>query len=365
MIDCEVPGPYHRLPSEVEMVEGEGGRRRRRVVFDSESGSEGDVESEGEEELEGWSLLAGTKQKARGNGTRRRREEELRREEDSSEGEEEEEGVSGRGYLDDEAEEGESEDVMESESESEEEEEDEEQSFILDEAVERRGTKRKIAELSTEEESEGSEEGEMEGDGGEVEEGEGAKQAKEGAIPGHLRWKEGLVEKAKEAFDRRRQGNASLRKLIYSDTPLVDPPHEEEESGDELGGLFHVTKKRSVSAHHHEDHSLPVPSLTLDWSDPQVAGAVKSLFVTGSWGAEDAQTLLEEEEEMFGDFEDLETGETRMPEPGQSARMVWPLLIPLPTNDAPKRHDLSISHKNLSGGFNTRRYTSVHGFCFF
>ncbi len=38
---------------------------------------------------------------------------------------------------------------------------------------------------------------------------------------------------------------------------------------------------------------------------------------------------------------------------------------PLPTNDAHMRRGISISHKHLYGGFNTRRYTSVHGFCFF
>ncbi len=36
---------------------------------------------------------------------------------------------------------------------------------------------------------------------------------------------------------------------------------------------------------------------------------------------------------------------------------------PLPTNDAHMHHGISVSHKNLCGGFNTRRYTSVHGFC--
>ncbi len=40
-------------------------------------------------------------------------------------------------------------------------------------------------------------------------------------------------------------------------------------------------------------------------------------------------------------------------------------INPLPTNDAHMCHGLSITHKNLYGGFNTRRYTSVHGFCFF
>ncbi len=37
-------------------------------------------------------------------------------------------------------------------------------------------------------------------------------------------------------------------------------------------------------------------------------------------------------------------------------------LVP---NDAIRRHELPSAHKNLYGGFNTRRYTIVHGFCFF
>ncbi len=44
------------------------------------------------------------------------------------------------------------------------------------------------------------------------------------------------------------------------------------------------------------------------------------------------------------------------------------LVNPLPTLDAPMRHDLSelsISLWEFIWGFNTRRYTSVHGFCFF
>ncbi len=47
-----------------------------------------------------------------------------------------------------------------------------------------------------------------------------------------------------------------------------------------------------------------------------------------------------------------------------------PAINPLPTNDAPMRHDLSelsisLWELILYGGFNTRRYTSVHGFCLF
>ncbi len=53
---------------------------------------------------------------------------------------------------------------------------------------------------------------------------------------------------------------------------------------------------------------------------------------------------------------------------GHAAKKVRYSLNPLPTNDAPMRHDLcelSISLWKFIWGFNTRRYTSVHGFCFF
>lgn len=49
-----------------------------------------------------------------------------------------------------------------------------------------------------------------------------------------------------------------------------------------------------------------------DWKSEEVITAVKQLMVTGKWDpSEDAQTLLDQDEEdMYGDFEDLETGET-------------------------------------------------------
>ncbi len=52
-------------------------------------------------------------------------------------------------------------------------------------------------------------------------------------------------------------------------------------------------------------------------------------------------------------------------EPGCACSYQPSRLNPLPTNDAHIRHGLSISHKNLYGGFNTRHYTLLHGFWFF
>ena len=139
--------------------------------------------------------------------------------------------------------------------------------------------------------------------------------------PGHLKWKSDLLTKAREAYDMRNKRSTSLRKLVYSDLPL---DHDEEKSDDaekqengdsfELGGLFQLAKnKEALSLNHRDDTSIPATashalSLSCDWSDSRIAPTIKSLFVTGSWGDQDAKALLDEDEEMYGDFEDLETG---------------------------------------------------------
>ena len=117
-----------------------------------------------------------------------------------------------------------------------------------------------------------------------------------------------------------------------SDSLPGPPPDEEEEEGEEeeeekegrsdkIGGLFHVARRETVSAVHLEDSSVLNLELERDWSE--CASVVKTLFVTGSWGEEDAATLLErdgeeeeeEEEEMEeseeedGELKDLETRE--------------------------------------------------------
>ena len=130
-------------------------------------------------------------------------------------------------------------------------------------------------------------------------------------VGGQLRWKEGMQERARVTFEQRRSSSANLRRLIYSDFRLVEGEAEEggeERAIEELGGLFRVAKQRAVSVFHHEDCTCPSTTLTQDWSEPATVSAVKSLFVTGRWGSEDAQALLEADGEVYGDFEDLETG---------------------------------------------------------
>ena len=144
--------------------------------------------------------------------------------------------------------------------------------------------------------------------------------------PGSLKWKRDLLTKAREAYDMRNRRGTNLRKLVYSDLPL-DHGHkgeiskdaqDQEEDDDErskFGGLFQLAKKKeALSMNHRTDSSLPNDgrrpvTLSCDWSDSLIVPTIKSLFVTGGWGEQDARALLEEDEAMYGDFEDLETGE--------------------------------------------------------
>ena len=63
-----------------------------------------------------------------------------------------------------------------------------------------------------------------------------------------------------------------------------------------------------MSNFHKDDTSLVKITPSRDWSLPENVAAIKCLFVTGNWGSEDAHTLLAEDDAMYGDFEDLETG---------------------------------------------------------
>lgn len=109
---------------------------------------------------------------------------------------------------------------------------------------------------------------------------------------------------------------------------------EEEEEGEKqpvIGGLFQLAKKTALALCHQEDTSLvhrhatlssssprPPPPLLRDWTEPGVVSAAKCLFVTGDWGAEGARALLAEDDALYGDFEDMETGEREVGEmPGE------------------------------------------------
>lgn len=87
----------------------------------------------------------------------------------------------------------------------------------------------------------------------------------------------------------------------------------EEVEQPEVGGMFQVVEKQKISQLHKRDSSIVSHSslhVTQDWTEPGSVAMIKNLFVTGSWGANDAKVLLAEDDELYGDFEDLEAGDT-------------------------------------------------------
>ncbi|XP_071403014.1 ribosome biogenesis protein BMS1 homolog, partial [Centroberyx affinis] len=126
---------------------------------------------------------------------------------------------------------------------------------------------------------------------------------------GALRWKEGLQQKASEAFLRQQQAAPNLRKLVYG-TVAEDEAGEDEE--EELGGLFRVSRPQKTKKYRADapDCSLFSPDSSHNWDLEEMLDSIRDCFVTGKWEeGQDAATLLKEDEELYGDFEDLETGE--------------------------------------------------------
>ncbi|XP_076349566.1 ribosome biogenesis protein BMS1 homolog [Tachypleus tridentatus] len=128
---------------------------------------------------------------------------------------------------------------------------------------------------------------------------------------GHVKWKENLVQKAADSFYKRQQDTTNLRKLVYGTVA----EEEDSSSGEELGGLFRVAVREQGEKRSHKfsinavDCSKFTVAHLNDWTEPEVQNSIRDCFVTGKWKpSEDAQTLLENDT-IYGDFEDLETGE--------------------------------------------------------
>ncbi|XP_037759984.1 ribosome biogenesis protein BMS1 homolog isoform X2 [Chelonia mydas] len=126
---------------------------------------------------------------------------------------------------------------------------------------------------------------------------------------GALKWKEDLTQKAAEAFLRQQQSAPNLRKLVYG--TVAEDADEADDADEELGGLFHVSrpdKESKQKANALDCSKFPVET-PQDWDLDEVMNSIQDCFVTGKWEADkDAAKLLEEDEELYGDFEDLETG---------------------------------------------------------
>nr|XP_022318488.1 ribosome biogenesis protein BMS1 homolog [Crassostrea virginica] len=129
---------------------------------------------------------------------------------------------------------------------------------------------------------------------------------------GNLKWKTNIAAAAAESFKRRQTERINYRKLIYGTAEVEDKEEDEE---DELGGLFKVLKKKDEknnpqSSANLTDSSKCVPDTLQNWELEEIQDLIRDCFVTGEWDkSEDAKARLEQDDELFGDFEDLETGE--------------------------------------------------------
>ncbi|KAH8379676.1 hypothetical protein KR009_006484 [Drosophila setifemur] len=147
-------------------------------------------------------------------------------------------------------------------------------------------------------------------------------------LASNMSWKTNLAQKARDAFLQRHSESKNLMRLVYGVYSERRNQEEEQEanedSEEELGGLFRVTAKKQSQQQKDKDIRDKDERCffeyhgdnTRDWLSEENKGLIKNCFVTGKWKAsEDAENLLkmddmsDAESEVYGDFEDLETGE--------------------------------------------------------
>lgn len=144
------------------------------------------------------------------------------------------------------------------------------------------------------------------------------------------KWKEKLPEKATMAYFERQKTSKNIMKLVYGEFEIGNKRKEQEESAgesdeEEIGGLFKKVTSTQKKKHREKEqfnldecsffYSLDKPKLR-DWLSDANKQLIINSFVTGKRSAdEDAAELLklddasDGDDEMYGDFEDLETGE--------------------------------------------------------
>ncbi|XP_030765681.1 ribosome biogenesis protein BMS1 homolog [Sitophilus oryzae] len=159
-----------------------------------------------------------------------------------------------------------------------------------------------------------------------------------------VKWKDNLLKKAQDAFLDRIAGSQNLMKLVYG---VFDLKHKEKEvieensDNDSVEDLItrNVTKEQEKIRLEKDTMDLtesalifPWNTATKDWTTEENKELIINCFVTGKWkDSEDASELLKLDEaedlegsdgDMYGDFEDLETGEkhTATPDPNSDTQ---------------------------------------------
>lgn len=156
-------------------------------------------------------------------------------------------------------------------------------------------------------------------------------------LASNMSWKSNLAQKAQDAFLQRHSESRNLMRLVYGcynqSERRKDLEQEEknaDDSEEELGGLFRVAAKKQSEIQKDKDIRDKEERCffeyqgdnSRDWLSEVNKKLIKNCFVTGKWKAsEDAENLLklddmsDAESEVYGDFEDLETGEQHSGKP--------------------------------------------------
>nr|XP_039256977.1 ribosome biogenesis protein BMS1 homolog [Styela clava] len=128
-----------------------------------------------------------------------------------------------------------------------------------------------------------------------------------------LKWKENLKLKAQNLYIHRQKMMKNLPKLVYGKIEIKSDTSESEEDEKVAGDLFVVKRnmKAKKNTKDNKDCSITLRRQHGDENSEDIRRSISDCFVTGDWNQdEDASHLLQEDENLYGDFEDLETGQS-------------------------------------------------------
>ncbi|XP_062544498.1 ribosome biogenesis protein BMS1 homolog [Armigeres subalbatus] len=185
-----------------------------------------------------------------------------------------------------------------------------------------------------------------------------------------MAWKAGLASKARNDYLERQATSKNLMKIVYGVFSKFKKNQEQEEleendDDDLLGGLFksmaqkqaEILKKKTIQDVDEGCFFEEYADGVRDWTEEDNKKLIRNCFVTGKWkGSEDAEELLKLDDmsdgdtEVYGDFEDLETGEKHV---GQRSKNETGDVEEKTANEAedqnPLKRKLSrIEEKNMS-----------------
>ncbi|KAG5309009.1 BMS1 protein, partial [Acromyrmex insinuator] len=172
-------------------------------------------------------------------------------------------------------------------------------------------------------------------------------------VPDELKWKRNLTEKAREAFINRQQSNKNLMKIVYGvfdKSNMIEEDKEDEKLDQDIGGIFRVIQEQQRQKIQQRELQNQEESVFFsmesprDWLKEENKALLINRFVTGKWKeSEDAEELLKlDDEDLYGDFEDLETGEKHKAEHPEE----------LPADEVEEKKKLLEKKKKLKEQFN-------------